>query len=687
MMNSRSIASISRLLAVAVAVAAVLGVGRVAEAGRKRVVVLEFEGPRSEKFHDDLVRLIKKTHTVVPAEKWNGAAEQLGAGTRSGRDVKKVARKLKIDAVVEGKIEKRRDEFIIRLKLRAGKSGELIGDSIDTKADGPRIDGRAQKDLKDELVGKIDDIESNHDGAGGDDEDDAPPARRAARSAKGDDDEDRPVRKSTRADKASKDDDDDAPKKTARKPARKDDDDADDGRPARRSKFAGRSDDERGSDKVGKARKSEAADDDRPPSKKTARAAEQGDDDDRPPKKTARAADKPDKGDDDDDKLPPKKPAAKAGGDDTRLAAKEPAKKPARSDKGDDDDDKLPAKKPAARAGGDDARLAAKEPAKQPAARGSGDDDDDKLPPKKSAGKFATSGDGRRAKPKKVASREDDEGSAEAELDDKVKLTGPDAVAPGERFLDAALGMSFTARRFTFAVRKDLRARPNSYAGIPAPGALVDVMAYPLALGHTRHDVLKDLGLELVYDRVLKLTSKVPVEQPTGMTTTATYSTVESRFALNAVFRHAFGRSATAPVVLGSLGYQRQMFNILGKVELPDVKYSLFAPGVGIRFPVIAKLVVDADGKLLLPTSTGEIQNPDQYGQAKVFGFDVSVGADYLIMPNVFVRAAGRAEVFSFTFAGTGSRSKGRDGNSPGQDVYGAHDNYLGGFLSIGYLY
>src|ERR1051325_8579813 len=120
----------------------VLG-AHVAEAGgRKRVVVLDFEGPKSEKFHDDLVRLIKKTHTVVPADKWNGAAEQLGAGTLSGRDVKKVARKLKIDAIVEGKIEKRRDEFILRLKLRAGKSGELIGDSIDTKADGPRVDGR-----------------------------------------------------------------------------------------------------------------------------------------------------------------------------------------------------------------------------------------------------------------------------------------------------------------------------------------------------------------------------------------------------------------------------------------------------------------------------------------------------------------------------------------------------------------
>lgn len=588
--SRRSIASMSKLLAVAVAVVAVLGAGRVAEAGRKRVVVLDFEGPRSEKFHDDLVRLIKKTHTVVPAEKWNGTAEQLGAGTRSNKDVRKVARKLKIDAIVEGKIEKRRDAFIIRLKLRAGKSGELIGGSIDTKAEGPRIDGRAQKDLKDELVGKIDDVASNHDGAGGDDADDDPPVRRAGRPPQGDDDDDRPARKPARADQA----DNELPRKTARKGARKDDD-ADDDRPAKRGKFGGHLDDERGSDKVGKAKKPEP---------------------------------------DDDDKLPPKKIA---------KASAKPAQ---------------------------------------------GDDDDDKLPPRKPAGTSAAGDDARRAQAPKVASREDDEGSAEAEVEveDTAKRTGADALAPGERFLDAALGMSFTARRFTFAYSAALRARPNNYRGVPAPGALVDVTVYPLAFGHTRHDVVKDLGLEVVYDRVLGLNSKVPAEQ-NGMTTTVTYSTLQSRFALTAVYRHVVGRSPTAPVVLGTLGYQRQQFNILGQVDLPDVKYSLFVLGVGIRFPVTSRLILDADGKLLLPTSTGEIENPDQYGQAKVYGFDVSVGADYLLTPNVFVRAAGRAEVFSFTFAGTGSLSNGRDNNPMTQDVFGASDHYLGGFLTVGYLY
>ena len=37
--------------------------------GRKRIVVLDFEGPKAEKFHDDVVKLIKKNHTVVATDK------------------------------------------------------------------------------------------------------------------------------------------------------------------------------------------------------------------------------------------------------------------------------------------------------------------------------------------------------------------------------------------------------------------------------------------------------------------------------------------------------------------------------------------------------------------------------------------------------------------------------------------
>src|SRR6185312_813080 len=167
MTSARSSILTSRLL---LAIAVLLVWSASAFAGRKRVVVLDFDGPKAEKFHDDLVKLLKKKHTVIPTDKWKGTADELDAAKVTEKNVKKVAKKLKIDGVITGKIEKRRDEYIIRLNLRAGTSGELVGNSIDTKADGPRLDGQAQSDLKDELIGQIDDLESNH-GGGGDDDD------------------------------------------------------------------------------------------------------------------------------------------------------------------------------------------------------------------------------------------------------------------------------------------------------------------------------------------------------------------------------------------------------------------------------------------------------------------------------------------------------------------------------------
>ena len=106
-----------------------------ASAGRKRVVVLDFEGDKAEKFHEDVVKLIKKSHTVVSVDKWNGAAEEMSATKLTDKNVKKVAKKLKVDGVVTGTVEKRRDEYIVRIKLRAGASGELVGTAINIKSE------------------------------------------------------------------------------------------------------------------------------------------------------------------------------------------------------------------------------------------------------------------------------------------------------------------------------------------------------------------------------------------------------------------------------------------------------------------------------------------------------------------------------------------------------------------------
>jgi hypothetical protein len=207
-------------------------------------VVLDFDGPKAEKFHEDVVKLIKKSHTVVSTEKWIAAAEELDAGKVTEKNVKKIAKKLKLDGVITGKIDKRRDEYIIKLKLRSGTSGEILGNTVQTKADGPRLDGQAQRDIKDELVAQIDELESNRSGGGSDEADEDKPKKK-----KGDDVvEDKPKKsgfgRKSDEDKPKKADEDKPKKSDEDKPKKKqrDDDEAtalateDEDKPKRRKK-------------------------------------------------------------------------------------------------------------------------------------------------------------------------------------------------------------------------------------------------------------------------------------------------------------------------------------------------------------------------------------------------------------------------------------------------------------------
>ena len=178
MTSSRSRTSRSSALALLVALMVWAGVARAGE--RKRIVVLDFEGPKAEKFHDDIVKLIKKSHTVVATDKWNGTAEELDAAKVNKKNVKKIAKKLKIDGIITGKIEKTDDSYVVQLKLRAGKTGAVAGDRIEAKSDSAKLDSKAKKDVADALLGAIDALEANH----GDDDD------AVATDPKGDDDED-----------------------------------------------------------------------------------------------------------------------------------------------------------------------------------------------------------------------------------------------------------------------------------------------------------------------------------------------------------------------------------------------------------------------------------------------------------------------------------------------------------------
>jgi hypothetical protein len=542
--------SIPRWLVVLAAL--VLWVGH-ASAGRKRVVVLEFDGPKAEKFHEDVVKLIKKSHTVVSVDKWNAKAEELDAGKVTEKNVKKIAKKLKIDGVITGKIDKRRDEYIIKLKLRSGTTGEILGASVQTKADGPRLDSKAQRDIRDELIAIIDELESNR--AGGDDDDDAPKKL----SKKGGDDEDEPK-------------------------------------------------------KSGFGRKGGlSADDEDKPKKKKTEVVE-----DKPKKKTEVVEDKP------------KKKAV--------------------------DEEK--------------AVLATKR---------SRDDDDDERPR-------------RRSKRKAVVDDDDEEG-----IEDEVELEDGDrdvALSPGRRAVDVAAGFSFTRRNLNFSYASDLGKPPPGYRqAIPVGGAMIDMTFFPMAFSKKEKGIISGLGLNILYDQVLKINSQKRYLDNMQETRIANLDTKESRWLVGGVLRYPLGTAANSIVVGGSLSYGSQQFTVAQMLpngdptDIPNVAYSFFQPAVFARLPLIPKITINLDAGLLLMMNTGDIQTSAHYGAATVTGYELELGADYRLKPNIFARVGVRYQTISFSFKGDPTSMTNTRDTDPDQDVTGAKDVYFGGFTTIGFIY
>lgn len=504
-----------------------------ADADRKRVVVLDFEGPNAEKFHSDVVKLIKKSHTVVKSTKWNKKAEELDAAKVTEKNVKKVAKKLKIDGVITGKIDKRRGEYIIKLKLRSGTTGELMGNSVSTKADGPRLDGQAQRDIKDELVAVIDELERNRDGGGDEGEEDSPRKKKKDKGEEATDDE---------------------PKKSGFSRKRGDDEEK-------------KSDDE----------SSDA----------------RSDEEDEPKKKRSKSSD------DDEDR--PRKRKASA-------------------------------------------------------------DEDESI----------------------------EETAEEPESGDKLLH-----LSPSRRAIDAVFGLSFTARNLKFTYANDLGDPPPGYKqSLPVGGALLDVTFYPMSLNHKKPPtIVSGIGINVLYDQVLKINSQKRYSDEMNNPQIANLDTKESRWTIAGVFRYPLGKGAKAPVVGGALGYSRQKFTVAQTLpnaeptDIPNVEYSMFSPGVFVRFPVIPKLTANLDAAFHAITDTGAIQTRPQYGAATVSGYSIVLGADYAITPNIFARAGIRYQKIGFTFKGDPMSQTNTRDTDPEQDVTGASDSYFGGVATVGYVY
>jgi hypothetical protein len=252
------------------------------------------------------------------------------------------------------------------------------------------------------------------------------------------------------------------------------------------------------------------------------------------------------------------------------------------------------------------------------------------------------------------------------------------ALSPGNRAVDAVVGVSMNMRKMSFTYDPTIGQRPAGYKGKLVPGGFFDMSVYPLALGHKRpsKDILKNIGATAMYDQVLLVKSK----DASGKE----LKSAQVRYAFGVQFRYPLGTSETSPVIGARLRYGSQAFKISQPAPLPSVVYSMIEPGLFFRMPIVGgKVVLDANAAFLAITNTGQIQDGMKYGGATVTGFEFNLGADYHLADALFLRALFNFETIGFSFKGQGSLPTPTDN----MKVSGARDNYYGAVVTAGYLF
>ncbi|HEY6179926.1 MAG TPA: hypothetical protein VIX73_35985, partial [Kofleriaceae bacterium] len=248
------------------------------------------------------------------------------------------------------------------------------------------------------------------------------------------------------------------------------------------------------------------------------------------------------------------------------------------------------------------------------------------------------------------------------------------------------VGASMAGRRLQFDASA-FPAAPTPYSNVPVPGARFAAELYPLAF-RDPSSLLAGLGIAAEYDQTIALTLHASQEMTVPLKASARH------YAIGARFRLAFGHRPTSPTLTLGAGYAARTFTVdrsqlmsAGSLDLPDVDYRMFDPGLAFRLPLGGRVAVTLAGQGLLVTSAGAIQRSDQYGAARVLGGTASAGLEFIVIDRVAVRLAAEATQLSLAFHGDGTLATSRDGDSSTIDVRGATDRYYGGVATVAVTY
>ena len=310
------------------------------------------------------------------------------------------------------------------------------------------------------------------------------------------------------------------------------------------------------------------------------------------------------------------------------------------------------------------------------------DTDADAARPKKHKGDEDEDADAKPHKKKRVGKGGDDD----EEIEEVTTVSKVPSHSANRDAVRVDFGVSAMSRTLTFNSRNFEQA-PKGYKNNPVPGGRLEAELFPFAFSKP-NSAAAGIGFAGDYDQTFALNLQSTAQPGTKFPVTERHWSVGLRY------RIAFGSSPTSPTLTLGAGFAHHTFVVnraalaMGTViDLPDVDYVGYDPGLTFRIPIGGTVALLFGGRALLVTGTGAIQTPGQYGQAKVTAGEATVGLDFVFGNRYALRIVGELAQMGFAFTGGAEMTNNRDGEPASKDVGGAADRYIGGAAMFGVLY
>lgn len=256
---------------------------------------------------------------------------------------------------------------------------------------------------------------------------------------------------------------------------------------------------------------------------------------------------------------------------------------------------------------------------------------------------------------------------------------------------NASGGASFVARTISFSSAAAVADQVSEYSPVASPGVFVNGELFPLAVLSQDDTLLNNLGFGFRYEQALGFNSPVAAADggqillPTG----------RRSYAVDVRYRLLLGERDSSPTITIGAGYNKRDYAIDTtpldgsglSIDLPDVSYTYIDPRVSLLWPMSKKLAFGMSGAFLAVIDAGDMTKPETYGTALITGGDADAYLRYRITDRISVSVGAMATAIAYDFNADGELSANRDMDDTTEDVAGALDLYMGGYLTAGYAY